>query len=679
MTTPVARPDLGALWSPTRIGAVEIPNRIAISAHNLAHEPRQMAAYLAARAAGGAGLVVMGGVPVHPSSMSNPLLVQAWRPESVEILSEIADTVRAAAEASPVAARLGRRGAVFSQIFHGGPNDPGNSVFHHQHVAIAPSAVAQPPSGRIPKAADRDDIAEIIDGFATTARHLQLAGFDGVEISASHGYLVHAFLSPWMNRREDEYGGNEENRARFAIEVGAAIKERCGTAFPVMLRLSLDERIGNRGLTPDSSRGLLRALRGSGQFDAFSISGGVYATLDETVAPSSAQRDAVFADSARVAREVLGPDLPIMLTGSVMALERAAELITEGVADVVGMTRSQIADPELVVKGLTGRADEVRHCIRGNQGCWRGIKTRQGVTCTVNPTAGRELAWGPEVPTTRPRRIVIVGGGPAGAKAAEVAASRGHHVTLFERGERLGGQLRHAGALPGRSSWLLAAEDLERSLAHLGVDVRTGVTATSEVVLAENPDVVLLATGSRWLTNGWSYVHAHHPAPAVAPDARVVGPDEATQHPDELGERVVVIDDTGGYAPLGVAELLLEHGVSVHLVTPRASVGDQAVLTGEASFVMPRLLGHGVPITTRTAVEAIDRTGVFLRSSITAALEHVEADTVVTCLHREPVLDLLETLRGLRPSLEIHRLGDSLSPREADDAFLEGVQVARGL
>lgn len=676
--TAVTEPSLDVLWSSTRIGDVHLPNRVAVSAHNLAHEPRQMAAYLAARAAGGAGLVVMGGVPVHPSSMSNPVLIQAWRPESVDELTEVARTVRAASARS-AAAEIQGPGALFSQIFHGGPNDPGNSVFHHQHVAIAPSAIAQPPSGRIPKEADLDDIASIVDGFAATASHLQQAGFDGVEISASHGYLVHAFLSPWMNRREDEYGGSDERRARFALEVGEAIKKRCGAGFPVMLRLSLDERLGDRGLTPDSSRGMLAVLRDSGHFDAFGISGGVYATLDEVVAPSSAQRDAVFADSARVAREVLGPDVPLMLTGSIMELERAAELVHEGTADVIGMTRSQIADPELVLKGLTGRTADVRHCVRGNQGCWRGIKTRQGVTCTVNPTAGRELSWGPEVPTTAPRHVVVVGGGPAGAKAAEVAASRGHRVTLLERAERLGGQLLQAGALPGRSSWLLAADDLGRSLARLGVDVRLGAEAEADAVLALGPDVVLLATGSRWSTDGWSYVHAERPAPLVTPGARVVGPVEAVLDPTSLGRRVVVVDDTGGYAPIGLTELLTAAGVEVHLVTPRAGIGDQTVLTGEVSFAMPRLLGLGVPVTTRVQLEELAPGALVVRSTVSGEQERIEADAVVTCLHREPVLDLLGDLRDRRPDLEVRRLGDALTPREADDAFLEGVVVGRDL
>ena len=669
MTRPPA-PALDPLWEPIRLGSVTVPNRIYVSSHNTAHGEEQLAAYLARRAAGGPGLVVMGGVPVHPSTMSNPTLVPAWQPESVPRLAAIATQVRAASRP--------HGGLFFGQVFHGGPNDPGNAVLAHHHVAIAPSAVAAPPSGRIPKVADQRDIDAVVAGFGDTAHHLQQAGFDGVEVSGSHGYLVHAFLSSTMNRRTDDYGGSPERRARFALEVGRAIRERCGPEFPLVLRLGLDERLGPGGMTAESSRDLLAVLGESGLFDGFGISGGVYATLDETVAPASAGRDAVFLERALVAREALGPDVPIMLAGSVMSVERAAELVAGGAADLVAMTRSQIADPDLVRKAREGRLDEVRHCIRGNQGCWRGIKTRAGVTCTVNPGAGREAQWGPMSPADEPRHVVVAGGGPAGLRAAVVAAERGHRVTLLERSDRLGGQVRHAAALPGRTSWLLATDDLERDARRLGVDVRLGVDADAETVLALDPGVVVVATGARWHTDGWSYAQPQRAAPAVDQDARVVGPLEALDAPESLGRRVVLVDDTGGYAPLGLAELLSARGVDVTVTSPRAALGDHTVLTGEASFVLPRLMAAGITLRTSLAVRSVSRSEVVVEHVVTGAVQRIAADAVVTFLLRTPTDDRSGLSAALRAAgVEHHRIGDALAPREVDDAIYEAEALMR--
>ena len=673
MTLPSApAPDLAPLWEPIRLGSVTVPNRIYVSSHNTAHEEAQLAAYLARRAAGGPGLVVMGGVPVHPSTMSNPTLVPAWQPDSVPRLAAIATQVKEAGRP--------HGGLFFGQVFHGGPNDTGNAVVAHHHVAIAPSAVAAPPSGRIPKVADQDDIDAVVAGFGDTAHHLQLAGFDGVEVSGSHGYLVHAFLSSTMNRRTDGYGGSPERRARFALEVARAIRDRCGPDFPVLLRLGLDERLGPGGMTAESSRDLLAVLGDSGLFDGFGISGGVYATLDETVAPASAERDTVFLESALVAREVLGPDVPLMLAGSIMSVERAAELVASGAADLVAMTRSQSADPDLVRKAREGRLDEVRHCIRGNQGCWRGIKTRAGVTCTVNPSAGREAQLGPVQPTDEPRCVVVVGGGPAGLRAAVVAAERGHRVTLLERADRLGGQVRYAAALPGRASWLLAADDLERAARRLGVEVRLGVDADAGTVLALDPSVVVVATGARWHTDGWSYHQPQRAAPVVEPDALVVDPLQAMDAPESLGRRVVLVDDTGGYAPLGLAELLSSRGIEVTVTSPRAALGDHTVLTGEASFVVPRLLAARVTLRTLTAVQSVSRSEVTVEHVVTGAVEHLAADAVVTFLLRTPVDDESGLSAALRDAeVEHHRIGDAVAARDVDDALYEAENVARAL
>lgn len=654
-----------ALWEPMRIGAVEVPNRVFVSAHNTAQSDEQQAAYLAERAAGGAGLIVMGAVPVHHTSLSSALPIPAWEDQSVPRFRTIADGVH----------RVG--GLLFGQLFHAGQNDPGNMSFSRPHPPMAPSAIASAALGRIPKAMEHDDIDEIVEAFATSASHLQEGGFDGVEVHGAHGYLIHGFLSPTMNKRTDEYGGPPENRVRFALRIARAIRDRCGADFPMILRLSLDERLGEQGATPETSVETLELLHRSGLFDGMSISGSVYASLDELLGPASSEHDAVFRHSAVVARRVVGDDVPLMLAGSVMTLDRAAEIVESGDADFVAMTRAQIADPQLVRKGQDGRADEIRTCVRANQGCWRGLRTRTGVTCTVNPFAGRELEWGPLTSADTARRVVVVGGGPAGLQAADIAAKRGHDVTLLEADSTLGGQLRYAGALPGRSPWLATISELETSLRNLGARIELGQRATPDSVADLGAEAVIVATGSSWDKNGWTYTKPHLEAPTIEHGTSVLTPVEAIIDPRRAGSRVIIIDDTGDYVALGLAELLAEHAETVQIISPRGSIGEKTAITGEASYVIPRILRKGVEMHTGLAVSAIDSGGLTATSSVTGENRRFDSDSVVMCMNRSANEDLYFGLR--ERGVATWRIGDALAPREVDDAMYEATALARTL
>lgn len=654
--------DLNVLWEPTRIGTLEIPNRVFISAHQTAYEPDRLAAYMGERARGGPGLIIAGALAAHPTAVSAQFVTRAWERESIPALAKSASAVHQ------------YETKVFGQLHHPGHNEPGNAHLDFFHASMAPSAIPSPALGRYPRAVDAAEIKSIVASFATSAVNLRDAGFDGVEVHAAHGYLIHSFLSPLTNKRTDEYGGSAENRARFLAEILREIRAAVGPDYPVIIRLSLDELVGARGLTPETGSETLSVIHREKLADAYDISGSNYGSLQWLLGAASSGETVVFRDSATAAMAVAQREIPVMLTGSIMTLGEGAELVRDGVTDFVGMTRAQIADPQLIRKVRSGRADEVRTCIRMNQGCWKRLRSRQLVACTINPSAGREQYWSELDLSVAPIHIAVVGGGPAGLQAAETAAKRGHRVTLIERAGRLGGQLVQAAALPYRDGWGVMIEELERSLDRLGVDVRLNTTATPAVLAALGVDEVVVATGATWDLDGSSFLTPTRDALPIAEGARIIDPVRAVE-PDACGQRVVILDDTGEYLPLGLAELLANTGRSVEIVTARPTVGDKLGLTGDGAFITPRLVALGVRLTSSAIVESIGPDSLSLLHTLRGERQDVPADTVIMSLGRTSDDALYHELAA--SGMSVTRIGDSLAPREVDDAVFEGEEVAR--
>jgi 2,4-dienoyl-CoA reductase-like NADH-dependent reductase (Old Yellow Enzyme family) len=656
---------LDSLWQPFAIGRLELANRVFVAAHGVNHDERRYAAYLGARARGGAALLMTGAVPVHPSSLVMSGLIEGWRDSATSTYRRLADAVHA------------HGGRLFVQLYHVGAQATGTTQLDWQPV-LAPSAVPSPVFGRVPKPMDAGDIATVAAAFGRAAALARAAGADGVEIHGAHGYLIHQFLSPLTNLRDDEYGGSAANRCRFALEVAHAVRRDCGEDFPVGLRVGLDEFAGADGIAPGTAREWLAVLDEAALFDYFNVSGGNYGSLHRLVAPMSSGRDALFADHARLAREVCRAAVPILLAGSIHDLERAAELVDEGAADAVGMVRAHIADPELVRKAKAGRLADVRRCVGANQGCWRRALTGAMATCTVNPRAGREVDAAATATRARePRSVLVVGGGPAGLKAAEAAAQRGHRVTVLERSAQLGGQLAVAARLPGRERWSHAIDDLATSLTRLGVDVRLGVRATREVVARQGADVTVVATGARWDPTGRSSTPPRTGLPGADGD-NVVDPSTAILAPESCGETVAILDDAGDYTPLGLAELLARGGRAVELVTSRPAFGDRLgpLATADFPWVGPRLLELGVRMTTGVVVERVTRAGIEL-SEPDGTTRSLPATTVVLCGLRTAESALSSDLA--EHGLATVQIGDCVAPREADDAFFEGMDCGAAL
>jgi len=654
--------ELETLWRPQAIGHVEARNRIYLPAHQVSLPPAEYGAYLAERARGGVGMIITHGFHVTPASAKAG--VSPWQPDWIPAVDRMVGPARA--EGIPV----------FVQITHMGVS----GVRRTDDIGLwgpllAPSPIASSVQKTIPKPMDEGDIEELIEGFATVAANVQEGGADGVELHASHGYLLSNFLSPYWNRRQDAWGGDTERRARLPIAVAAAIRKRCGARFVIGIKLSLDEYIGDAGVTPDEALRSLAQLQQSRLFDCFTLSHTDYHNNHRLIPPASSNETAPLAAPAGRARAAIGGAVPVFTQGSVRDLRMAAAMVARGDADIVGLVRAHIADPDLVRKAREGRADEVRRCVGANQGCWRRLG--QPVSCTVNPIAGRELVFGGSVPRPLPkkaRRLLVIGGGPAGLKFADTAAAQGHRVSLWERADRLGGQLRYAGMLPDHSSWNFLAQDLEASLRRGGVDLRLNTEATPEAIAAFEPDEVILATGSRWQTSGFSTHRTDRDAIPRAPGAQVLDPLQALSRPEDCGRSVLVIDDNGDYLPLGLARLLSATGRKVTVVTADAMIGRRLEPTLEWQWMMPRVVEAGVAMRTSVFVDSIAATSVRLRGVHGGPDETIEADTVVMCMARSSETALYDALRAV--GLSVRRIGDCLAPREVDDAVLEGFREA---
>nr|BFF09246.1 hypothetical protein GCM10025699_05490 [Microbacterium flavescens] len=479
-----------ALAQPLRIGSVTVPNRIMQTAHSKQYSDRvesdRETAYFVRRAEGGCGLFIAGNHFVHPSGSIRGFQ-DAFRPESVPASRRMTDAIHDAG--SRVFVQLNHHGAQAQPDGADGPR-----------TVYAPSRILSPSTAHATRAMSRDDIASVVEGWATSAAHARAGGFDGVEIHMAHGYLLHQFLSPLYNARRDEYGGDLEGRTRFPREVLRAVRARVGDDFPVGIRIVANE-FHPDGLDGEAMRAVIARLRAEARIDFLDLAAGGYHNV-HYVFPSSAMPVAWLRDDV-AAVKAANPDVPVFGVGAARSVEEAEEVLTSGIADMVALTRAQIADPDLGLKLTSTDAQAagrgIRHCIRLNQGCLGRGDRGLPMSCTVNPLAGRERERGDRPHAEVAQRWTVIGGGPAGMRAAIELADDGHDVTLLEAERELGGQLRLARRVPGRESVGLLVDDLVRDLADSGVEVRLGVRATAAELRADgpgDPDGIVMATGA---------------------------------------------------------------------------------------------------------------------------------------------------------------------------------------
>ena len=505
------------------------------------------------------------------------------------------------------------------------------------------------------------ELPAIVQRFADAAARLERCGWDGCEVTSFGGHLIEQFFDPAVNTRADEYGGSLENRTRFGREVLQAVRAAVSDDFIVGFRMALDQCFTG-GLGPQELIDVARSLAASEAIDVFSVSGGTGATRLSTAyfVPGDEHPEGVFNERARRFREALG--VPVVVAGRNVEPAMADACVASGV-DLVAMTRAIIADPDLPAKARAGRA--ARPCIGLNEGCIGRLYTGRPMWCSVNPGI-RDPELAELAPAATAGRVVVVGGGVAGLEAARGAALRGHDVVLFERRSQLGGRARLAGARRGRDRWARYVDWLQDEARAAGAELRSGVAATAQSVLAEAPDAVIVATGSE-----------------LRPSAALPGPVPAIDV-DELLERgagaiaprsALVLDDEAGFLAPTAAERLVAEGFAVEIATTHPVVGAEIDPT-QQPLVFRRLALADVVMTPHLRGVASDARGVTLRNLYTERDERREAvGLVVMAGYRRAVVDLRDELTALRPELRLVVAGDALAPRTLLDAVAEGARA----
>jgi 2,4-dienoyl-CoA reductase-like NADH-dependent reductase (Old Yellow Enzyme family) len=532
---------------------------------------------------------------------------------------------------------------------------------------LAPSAVPEPVHRERPKALELHEIRELVEAFAAAAARVQRAGYDGVEITSYGGHLIEQFWSPHVNRRTDAYGSSLENRLRFSREVIDAVRDAVGPAFCVGFRMTADQLLKD-GLDHEAMREIAARLAASRRLDYLGISGSTGETpeLQAKTVPSLDHPLGLFNHYAASIKEVV--DVPVLVAARIIDPAMAEEVLRRGAADLVGMTRALIADPDLPAKARAGRREDIRLCTGANEGCIGRLYQGLAIRCVQNPLIGHEAELDAVRPAAAPRRLVIVGGGPAGMEAARMAAERGHRVTLLERGDALGGQVRLAARAPHRAEYGRSVDWLARELGKLPVELRLGTEATMAAVLAERPDAVVVATGAAPRAGPWPGADGAHvvTAEAVLAGAVTVSP----------GQRCVLVDDDGHMRGPGAAEAILAAGGRVEIVTREILVGVDIDATLRP-ILYRRLFEQGAVLTPLTAVAALGRDAVEVAHVYSGQRRAIPADLVVLALGGEARAELYHALRAAAPGLEVHRVGDAVAPRRLHDAILEGTRAGR--
>ncbi len=629
------------LFRPGRIGQMELRNRIVMPpmvtnfATKDGYVTEQLKKYYEARAQGGAALIILEAVYFHPQGRGYINELSITDDKFIPGLSELAQAIQ-------------RHGAKASlQITHDGRNA-------HSHLTgtqpVAPSPIPNP-GGEMPKELTVGEIAEIIGHFAQAARLSKKAGFDAVQINTGAGSLLGQFVSRAFNKREDAYGGDLGNRARFLVEVVKAVRQAVGVGYPIECKMTGKQYGIENGITLEEAQQVVRMAQDAGA-DAISVT--ALGSFPSALA-ANIPLEPIFVELAAGIKKVV--TVPVIAVGRI-DLELGERILQEEKADLIAMGRALIADPELPNKVISGRLDDITPCIVCMR-CLDKLFIESPIDCTVNARVGREAEYTIE-PAKKPKKVFVIGGGAAGMEAARVAASRGYKVTLYEKESKLGGQLISATIAPHKDRTAPLTRYLEAQVKKLDVKVELGKEVTAALLEEVNPDVVVLATGATPIIPE---------IPGAKGDNVVTAVDVLTGR-KKVGEVVVVVG--GGMIGCETAEFLADKGKRVTILEMLEEMGSD-IGPALRPTILERLKNASVRM--ETGVKAVEITEKGVRGMRDSTAEFFEGDTLVLAVGMEPSKGLAQSLKG--KVKELYLIGDCVEPRKIVGAIDDGFRVGR--
>jgi 2,4-dienoyl-CoA reductase-like NADH-dependent reductase (Old Yellow Enzyme family)/thioredoxin reductase len=640
------------LFAAGRIGRLALRNRILMAPmeKNLALPTgavtHRYIDYCEARAAGGAALILLESMYVHPAGrnhryqlgLHDDALVPGYR---------------------RLAAACHRHGALLGAELQFAGRETSSAITGTQPVAPSAVPCTALTGGDVPRPLRVEEIRALVAAFADAARRAVTAGFDAVEIHGAHGYLVGQFLSPFANRRDDEYGGDFERRLRFPLETIAAVREAVGRAVPILYRMSADEHVDG-GLTLADACRIAPRLEAAG-VDLLDVSAGIYESAPWIVQPMEMAQGCLVPLARELRRHV---GIPVSVAGRISDPSVAEGVLEAGEADFVTLGRALHADPEMPRKSAEGREAEICACVACLK-CSDLLGQNEPVLCLANTHTGRERQYAIRR-TPRRQHVVVVGAGPAGLEAARVLALRGHAVTVLERASEPGGQLLLSRVVPGRADLAGLATYLAGAAARAGAELRLGVEATADAVLARRPDAVVVATGARPGVPG---------VPGIE-QSTCVDPFTVLARPGGRVRRALVLG--GGMLGVGVAHVLAERGAEVLVVEPAAELAAELGVRPRWQYVADLRARRNVTILLGTTVEELYPDGARARRA-GEDLTLRDLDLVVPTRPMVPVDELADSLKALPDGPAVFDLGDCALPRTAFEAMQDGAALGHRL
>jgi 2,4-dienoyl-CoA reductase-like NADH-dependent reductase (Old Yellow Enzyme family)/thioredoxin reductase len=636
------------MFQPFQLASLTLPNRVVMTTVKLGYASKhgeinsRHLAFYTRRAQGGAGLIVSEPMYIQPNGREIPTQLGIYGDELIAGLRSLTDAVHVAG------------GKMMAHINHAGR--AANPKLVAAQDMVSASDVTCSANQATPRPLSIEQVQAMVSAFGEAARRAREAGFDALEIPFSHGYLIHQFLSPLSNRREDEYGGSFENRLRFGAEVLAAARAQVGGDFPIVVRLNAQD-YAEGGLTLEDAVAIGQRLKVLGA-DAISVTSG---TMCESVPfcmyPNGTPKANLLPMAARIRADA---NLPVIVAGRVRTPAVAREALAAGQTDLIGLGRPFLADPDWVAKAKTGQEASIVLCASCHQGCLAELRLGYGTHCMLNPLTGREG----EVditPAAQPRNVLVVGGGPAGLEAATIAAQRGHRVTLYEQEAHLGGQFRLAAQAPHKEEFLDTIHGLAEMAKQAKVDIRLGKKASAQTIQDSHADMVILATGGVPLTI---------PFPGLEQTRWVLAADLLDGAAQVNSETALVIG--GGLVGLESADYLASRGVKVSVVEMLPQVGAGMDMLAR-NMLLNRLKKQGVTLHAQTKVTGLGADEVLVEQE--GVVNRLPIETVVMAVGVRANRELPDDLEN--SGLAIHVIGDAVKPRNVLEAIWEGFEMAR--